>query len=228
MEVQLRWRGERWKYTSEVQNTTRMPRCWSCSGLHPSPQASQDRSPPADVLPLVTLVCLSEGSRWQYGSLPRVRWITHSDHTGAEKLAVAVLPQISLLPRHESSPENWHGPSAIAMYLQHIAAMLWSTHQHEISSYEQGCAINKTLTVSEKLFSAQLSALYCLFLFNNKNRCFLVFFSSPDVPFKMLSSVQRHCWFLESRKSCGKLAIWHWKLNFLGAQSIFFPRTHRD
>lgn len=31
------------------------------------------------------------------------------------------------------------------------------------------------LTVSEKLYSAQLSALHCLFLFNNKNRCFLVF-----------------------------------------------------
>lgn len=66
-------------------------------------------------------------------------------------------------------------PSATAVYLQHVAATLSSTHQHEIRSYGRACAINKTLTVSEKLFSAQLSALCCLFLFNNKNRCFLVF-----------------------------------------------------
>lgn len=48
-------------------------------------------------------------------------------------------------------------------------------------------------------------------------------FASPDVALKALSAVQSRCWFLENRKSCGKLAIWLSKLNFLGAQSASFP-----
>lgn len=101
--------------------------------------------------------------------------------------------------------------------------MLRPTHQHEITSYELGCAINKTLTVSEKLSSAKVSASYCLFLFNNKNRCFLVFVLLQMYHLNCCQLFKDTADFWRAEVVVWKSAIWHWKLYFLGAQSIFFP-----
>lgn len=230
MEEKLRWRGEWWKYSSEVQNTTWMPRCWSRSGLPLSPKASQDRSPPATVLPLVTLSSLSEGSHLQYGwvqaGLPWVRWIAHSHHTCAEMVAIAEPPQTSLLPLHDSGPENWHGP----LSHRHVFTARSSNaliHPPARDRFVWAGLCNKqNINCIRKAFLCSAFSFVLFIFVQQQKQMFFGVCASPDVPFKMLSAVQRRCWFLESRKSCGKLAIWHWKLDFLGAQSIFFSSGH--
>lgn len=170
MEVKLRWRDE-WiemllwssKYDRNAQMVSIFP--------HKPPRTGPLQPPCCLWWPWPTFLCFAA----QMGPGEPSLGLCTAIQRVQECSQLLCLPESHSYLFMDLSLRTGTAPSAIAVPFQHVAAALWSTHQHEIGSYERGCAINKTFTVSEKLFSAQISALYCLFLFNNKNRCFVVF-----------------------------------------------------
>lgn len=205
------------KYFFGIPNTTQMP-TW-CSSF---PIAIQDRSPAATLLPVVTLLCLSvvwsvDGSRWAFPGF------MCSNPTGAQTPTTTVPPRISLLSLQGCLPESWHGHlSASCAFPARSSSSLIHPPARDRLLRVGLCNKQNVHCIRKAFLRSAFSSVLFIFIQQQK-QMFCGVFASPDVPLKALSAVQSRCWFLENRKSCGKLAIWQSKLNFLGAQSAFFP-----
>lgn len=220
MEVKLRWRDE-WmemllwssKYVRNAPMVSIFP--------HKPPRTGALQPPCCLWWPWPTFLCFAVRmgpGEPSLGLSTAIPWVP-------ELSQLLCLPESPSYLFMDLSLRTGTAPSAIAVPLQHVAAALWSTHQHEIGSYERGCAINKR-SLYPKSFSPLRFQLCTVYFYSTTKTDVLWCFCFSRCTIESAVSCSKSLLIFGEQKELWELSYLAVKIEFSRCTVCFFSSGH--